>query len=82
MAALCGKTSEQCRSKMHTAYAEERDEIDPLYLKAHQADLMLDNVRTQFDASAEDDTAPRPRTRADAVVFVITRNFQEFADFF
>ncbi len=49
---------------MHTAYAKEPDESDPLYLKAHQADLMLDDVRTNFDASAEDELAPRPRTYA------------------
>ena len=81
MAARCGKTEEQCRSKMHTAYRTEWDQSDPLYLKAQQADLMLDDVRTNFDASAEDDTAPRPRTWADAAYFVITRNFREFAEF-
>jgi hypothetical protein len=80
MAARCGKTSEQCCSKMEGTRTEW-NESDPLYLKAHQADLMLDDVRTNFDASAEDDTAPRPRTCTDARYFVITRNCREFAEF-
>ncbi len=63
MAARCGKTAEQCRSKIHTAYAKERDEGDPLYLKAHQADLMLDDVRTNFDESAEGPGPERARTK-------------------
>jgi len=66
---------------MEGAYRREWNESDPLYLKAQQADLMLDDVRTNFDASAEDDTVPRPRTCADAAYFVITRNFREFAEF-
>ncbi len=69
MAAGCGKTWEQCRNKMVKDYRTEWDESDPLYLNAHQADLMLDDVRTNFDASAEDDTAPRPRKCADAAYF-------------
>ncbi len=41
---------------------------------------MLDDVRTNFDASPEDATAPGPRTCADAY-FVIMRNFREVAEF-